>query len=251
MAPTVLAGAVVGQGSDRHRSFDDRPAGLVRPDDAPVRAADERVRGPGGVYTVTAGEIREARYEGVPGGSFRYGMHVYNPGPYSVELIDINPTRSFGSPFRVEAIRVAPAPQVDGHPWLDSTDFVPITLGPHDERLIWITGHVADCGPPNPGEVGLPANREEVGGDMAHHVPGARRDPSPGSTAFCALCRCRVQGRPRDLQEPAMTQTRADLTDYRLDVSSRLVDLNRRDRMALLAEPSYCNRAALDQEQAP
>lgn len=48
-----------------------------------------------------------------------------------------------------------------------------------------------------------------------------------------------------------MTQTRADLTDYRLDVSSRLVDLNRRDRMALLAESSYCNRAALDQEQAP
>jgi len=105
---------------------------------------------------VTAGEIREARYEGVPGGSFRYGMYVYNPGPYSVELIDINPTRSFGSPFRVEAIRVAPAPQVDGHPWLDSTDFVPITLGPHDERLIWITGHVADCGPPNPGKSGYP-----------------------------------------------------------------------------------------------
>ena len=106
--------------------------------------------GQDGVETVTAGDVHEARYQGVPGGAFRYGMYVYNPGPYSVEITDVDRMRDWLGDIKVDSIRVAPGSGAPGQPWLDSTEFVAFTLRPGDERLIWITGHFADCGLPTP-----------------------------------------------------------------------------------------------------
>ncbi|HKA69042.1 MAG TPA: hypothetical protein VKG85_07990, partial [Actinomycetes bacterium] len=72
--------------------------------------------GQNGVETVEAGGVYEARYQGLPGGSFRYGMYVYNPGPYSVEITDVDRRRKSQGYIRVDAIRVAPTWDSPGQP---------------------------------------------------------------------------------------------------------------------------------------